>query len=607
FQKVPHKVPMLSLEDAFSKEEMLEWESYAQKLSKEKGLEYFAELKVDGFAVSLVYENGVFRTGSTRGNGVLGEDVTMNLKTLESIPLRIELHSKLPRNIEKKAQDLLEKGEIEVRGEVYMAKKDFEELNASRKKKGLDVFANPRNVAAGSIRQLDSKLASSRPLKFMAYDLVTPLGQTMHSQEHEILDAFGFATDKTAHICNTMQDVFLYWERVGKKRDTLPFLIDGVVVSVNDNLVFEKLGVVGKSPRAMRALKFAGLQATTKLLDVKVQVGRTGAATPVAVLEPVQVGGVVISRATLHNQDEIKRLGVRIGDTVIVERAGDVIPSVVKVLLELRGGKEKEFHMPKACPVCGKDLVRPGREVVFRCMNSACPAKTREFLYHFVSRKAFNIRGLGLKIIDRLVQENLISTPVDIFELKAGDLSVLERFGEKSASNIVSSIEKSKTIALPRFIYSLGIRHAGEETAIELAKHFDSIEKLQQASLENLKEVPDIGEVVAESIASWFKVQEHRTLIQELKQAGVRILRSVLASAAGKLDGTTFVLTGSLESMTRDEAKEKIRKLGGSVSESISSKTDYVVAGKDPGSKMQKAKELRVKILSEKEFLPLVQ
>ncbi len=589
FEKFVHSLPMLSIEDIFEKKEAKDWEEYLIRLSGQKKFEYFAELKIDGFAVTLLYQNGVFKKGATRGNGLVGEDVTQNLKTIESIPLRFETH---------------EKGEVEVRGEVYMEKSDFEKLNRARKKTGAEPFANPRNVAAGSIRQLDSKLAASRPLKFMAYDLVTSLGQTLHSQEHEILKALGFKTDNTAKICRNIEDVLLYWKEIEKKRDSFPFLIDGIVSSVNDNELFQKLGVAGKGPRGIRALKFSASQSTTKILGIRFQVGRTGAITPVAILEPVKVAGVTISRATLHNEDEIKRLGVKIGDTVVVERAGDVIPSVVKALEGLRTGSEKPFLMPKICPVCGTKLVRPEGEAIWRCKNKECNAQKQEFLYHFVGKRAFDIKGLGPKILDKLREEHLVSSAEDIFELKEGDLAPLERFGEKSALNIVQAIEASKKISLWRFILALGIRHAGEKTAIDLADHFRNIEKLKQVSAASLLSIPNIGGVIAGSIAEWFGSKQNLRFIDELLQAGVKIINP--HGLQVRLKGLTFVLTGTLKSMSREEAKEKIRTLGGEIVESVSTSTNYVIAGSKPGSKLKKAQELGIKIIEEKEFLELI-
>ncbi|PIQ06709.1 MAG: hypothetical protein COW72_01700, partial [Candidatus Nealsonbacteria bacterium CG18_big_fil_WC_8_21_14_2_50_37_10] len=402
FKKVSHPLPMLSMEDVFSEKELRDWEDYLNRLAPHhfsqksgEGVEYFAELKIDGFAITLIYENGIFLAGATRGDGKIGEDVTQNLKTIESIPLSLEIRRKLPENeeIAKNLQKLIEKGKIEIRGEVYMEKKAFEKFNEEQRKRSLAPFANPRNLAAGSIRQLNPKLAASRPLKFLAYDIVTDFGQEKHSQEHRILTALGFKTDP-GRECQSLQETVEFWREVAKKRETLPFLIDGIVINIDDNSLFKKLGVVGKSPRGSRAFKFAPQQATTVIEDIKLQVGRTGAVTPVAHLKPVQVGGVTITRATLHNEDEIKRLGVKIGDTVIVGRAGDVIPDIVKVLSDLRTGKEREFHFPKNCPVCEAKLERKDREVVWRCPNPNCGARKRESLYHFTSKKAFDIEGL---------------------------------------------------------------------------------------------------------------------------------------------------------------------------------------------------------------------
>jgi len=600
FKKTEHLSPMLSMEDVFSEKELRDWEDYLKRLIPGAELEYFSELKIDGFAISLLYKNGIFSVGSTRGDGVMGEDVTQNLKTIESIPLKI--------NPPAGGWKLKIPGLVEVRGEVYMDKKDFEKFNEKQKEKGLAVYANPRNLAAGSIRQLDPKLAASRPLKFLAYDIATDLGQAKHSQEHQLLADLGFKTDP-GKICRNVDEIVEYWREVAKKRETLPFLIDGVVVNVNDNSLFKKLGVVGKSPRAARAFKFSPKQATTIIEGIKLQVGRTGAVTPVARLKPVEVGGVRISRATLHNEDEIKRLGVKIGDTVIVERAGDVIPTVAKVLPELRTGKEKIFDFPRACPVCGEPLVRPENEVVWRCQNPDCQARKREFLYHLTSKKAFNIVGLGPKILDQLLDENLISQAPDLFDLEEGDLLSLERFAEKKAENIIEAVKKSKKIPLARFIYALGIRHVGEETAELLARNFQFSSaswriNFQNISLEKLEQIPDIGPVVAKTIYKWFRDKRNLKLIDDLIKAGIEILPP--EKVGKKLAGLTFVVTGILESMTRDEAKTKIRELGGEVSETVSLKTNYVVAGREPGSKLAKARKLGVKIISEKELLEMI-
>ncbi|MDP2910103.1 MAG: NAD-dependent DNA ligase LigA [bacterium] len=604
FKKIKHTVPMLSIEDIFLEEELRDWEDYLKRLEPREKLEYFAELKIDGFAVNLIYTAGVFSVGATRGNGAIGEDVTQNLKTIESIPLKLHIHGNFSaKETVERVKKLIENGKIEIRGEVYMEKKAFEKFNKELELKGEKTFANPRNLAAGSIRQLNPKLAASRPLKFLAYDIITDMGQTKHSEEHQLLPILGFKTDP-GEICKNLSDIVDFWKEIAKKRDNLPFQIDGVVVSVDNNSLFRKFGIVGKSPRAIRAFKFSPRQATTRVTDIKVQVGRTGAMTPVAVLDPIGVGGVTITRATLHNEDEIKRLGVKIGDTVIVERAGDVIPSVAKVLPELRSGKEKEFHFPKNCPVSGDKLVKSEDEVVWRCPNPNCPARKREILYHFTSRKAFDIDGLGPQIINQLMDENLISSAPEIFELKGGDLIPLERFGEKSAKNIIDAIEKSKTITLARFIYALGIRHAGEETAINLAHYFGSIDKLRKAAKEELDKIPDIGPEISKAIYEWFRSERNQKLIDDFLKVGIKILP--LERVGKKLQGLIFVLTGSLETMTREAAKEKIRLLGGEISESVSEKTDYIITGREPGSKLKIAKELGIKTLDEKEFLKMI-
>ena len=616
FKKIEHEIPMLSIEDICLEEDLREWEDYLKRLvpSEVEGFEYFCESKVDGLAVSLVYKNGIFSTGSTRGTGLVGEDVTQNLKTIESIPLRLQNpkseirnpkqilknKSKIPNNFEFRASNFeFPPAELEVRGEVYMEKKDFEKFNKERGGK----YANPRNLAAGSIRQLDQKLASSRPLKFMAYDLLTDLGQKRHSEEHQILRKLGFKAEE-GKICQGLSGVVDYWRETAKKRNSLFYQIDGVVVSIDDNALFQRLGVVGKSPRAIRAFKFSPEQASTLIKDIKVQVGRTGILTPVAILEPVEVGGVTISRATLHNEDEIKRLGLKIGDTVIVGRAGDVIPDIVKVLPELRTGKEKSFVMPENCPACGARAIRPKGEVRHICTNPRCFAIQRENFYHFVSKKGFDIVGLGPKIVDRLIDAGLASNPADIFRLKEGDLLPLERFAEKSARNIIESIQKSKEIPSSRFIYALGILHVGEETAIDLARYFGSLGKLKKASKEELELVPNIGDVVAESIYNWFQSKRNQKLINELLEAGIKILP--LPEIKKSLADKTFALTGVLESMARPEAEKHIRMLGGNPASSVSKETDFLVVGKDPGSKLAKAQKLGIKIIGEKEFLNLL-
>jgi len=612
FEKVRHPFPMLSINDAFSETDMEDWQERNSKLLTTKEIseiDFYCELKIDGLAIELIYENGILKTGSTRGDGIIGEDVTQNLKTIEAIPLRL----RAPHQFSKDERKLFDQtkwkktgGGLVVRGEVFIKRKDFEEVNRAQEKAGLPIYANPRNLAAGSVRQLDPKITAQRKLDSYAYNLMTDLGQETHEQGHKILKIFGFKTNPHNKYCSNLKEVFEYFKEVQKRREKFPYEIDGIVVNINKNKIFEKLGVVGKAPRGAIALKFPLKRATTIVEDIKVQVGRTGALTPVAILKPVEVGGVTISRATLHNEDEIKRLGLKIGDTVIVGRAGDVIPDVVEVLPELRTGKEKEFKMPKKCPVCGGKIEKPKGEVVFRCVNPDCFAKQRRYFYHFVSKPAFDIVGLGPKIIDQLLREGLIQDPADLFELKEGDLIPLERFAEKSAENLVRAIQKRKEISFPRFIYTLGIRNVGEETAQDLANHFGDIENLKRASPEQLESIMDIGPIVAESIYDWFREKRNLEFLEKLKKVGIKIVSLKPRVKIQKLKGKTFVLTGILRSMTREEAKAKIRELGGEVSSSVSKKTDFLVAGESPGSKYQKAKKLGTKILTEKEFLEML-
>jgi DNA ligase (NAD+) len=610
FKKVKHKIPMLSLQDAFNESEILEWEERIKKLAPKDKFDYFVELKIDGLAISLIYKDGIFEKAATRGDGFTGEDVTQNVKTIKTIPLRLMIE-----NLSKEYQRKTLK-EIEIRGEVFMTKKAFEELNEEQKKKGESTFANPRNAAAGSVRQLDPKVTASRKLDFYAYQIVTDLGQKTHYEAHQILKALGFKENTYNQYCKNLNEVIAFHKKISKIRDSLPYEIDGVVVTVNNNELFEKLGVVGRTPRGSIAYKFPGKEATTKIKDIIVQVGRTGKLTPVAILEPVQVGGVTISRATLHNEDEIKRLGVKIGDTVIIQRAGDVIPDIVSVLKNLRTGEEKEFKMPKKCPICGSPVYRKEGEVDYYCSNKNCFATQRRQIYHFVSKKAFDIVHLGPKIVDQLIDEGLIKDAADIFSLTQGDLEPLERFAEKSARNLIESIEKSKRISLPKFIYALGIRHVGEETAnllvevirnskVDIKNIDDLIDYFKSLSLEKLEEIRDIGPEVAKSIYEWFRNEENVKFLKKLKKAGIKIEIPKL-KLSKKLVGKRFVFTGELESMTRNEAKEKVRELGGYVSGSVSKNVDYVVVGKNPGSKYEKAKKLGIKMITEKEFLEMI-
>jgi len=593
FHKVTHAKPMLSLTDAFSFEELKDWETRNSKI-KPLGCGYFAELKMDGLAVSLVYENGVFVRGATRGDGKVGEDVTQNLKTIEAIPLRLSTKYEVRR--------------IEVRGEVYMPIKIFEELNRKYRKEGKPLLANPRNAAAGSIRQLDSKITAGRHLDFIAWDLFPHFrseGKMVgtHQEAHKVLAQLGFKTIKQNQFCQNLDEVEKFKEKIEKKREKLPFQIDGIVVVMNDNSIREKLGVVGKAPRGMIAYKFAPEEATTTIEDIIVQVGRTGTLTPVAILKPVLVAGSTISRATLHNEDEIRKKDIRIGDTVVVHKAGDVIPEVKKVLKELRPKNAREFHFPKKCPQCGGRVIRESGKVAYKCLNKKCFIIQRRALEHFVSRAAFDMAGLGPKILNKFLEEGLIKDAADLFELKVGDIEPLERFAEKSAQNIVETIRSHKVIELPRFIYALGIPNTGEETAYDLAEYFGSIENLQKASLEELDSIRDIGHIVAQSIYDYFHDKKNQEFINRLIKTGVKIKHQKIS---GKLKNKKFVFTGGLEGLSRDDAKQKVRNLGGDVSESVSRETDYVVAGSEPGEKYDNAKKLGIKTITEKEFIELI-
>jgi DNA ligase (NAD+) len=650
FAKVRHDERMTSFNDAFSEEDMRAWfkrvedylgESLSSRDVKEnkKPPLFYCELKIDGLAIELEYENGVFVRGSTRGDGLIGEDVTQNLRTIEAIPLKLDMDARLPGGVKMPRR-------LVVRGEVFLSKREFARINRElAKREGAKTYANPRNVAAGSIRQLDPKITASRRLDSFTYDIVTDLGQKPHEEEHQLRAAMGFKTNPHNAPARSLEEVFKFREHWGEhaRREKVDYEYDGIVVIVNDNAVFERAGIIGKAPRAAMAYKFSPREATTIVLDIKVQVGRTGALTPVAVMRPVNVGGVTITHASLHNADEIERLGLMIGDTVIVQRAGDVIPQITRVLPELRPtsgpGRVRAFKMPTHCPVDGSPVVRERDAsgtagAIARCSSKMCAAQHREQLYHFVSRAAFNIEGLGPKIIDKFLDEGLISDAADIFSLRAGDIAALERFGEKSAENIVGEVADKKRIILPRFLYALGILHVGEETAIALARNLEfpmanqrggsgdgrgeheiKIKEILKVfgglSLEDLQKIPDIGPKVAQSIHDWFRESRNVKLLERLAEVGVEIHLEPRPDTKGgapknvDIFGKSFVLTGGLTSMTRDEAKEKIRALGGDASESVSKKTDYLVAGSDPGSKYEKAKKLGVKILNEEAFISL--
>jgi DNA ligase (NAD+) len=601
FQKVKHRQRMLSLNDAFSKDEVTAWETRISKLlPREKNLEYFAELKLDGLAVSLTYEKGVFVKGATRGDGFIGEDITQNLRTIKSIPLLLR----------KPFPSL-----VEVRGEAIMRKEVLAALNKKQEKAGKPVFANTRNAAAGSLRQLDPKLTAERQLDFFAYDIAyygDSKGQqpiARHSEEHELLRDLGFKVDRHEKVCKNLKKVFAFIDEIEKVRPKLPFGTDGVVVSVNETALHERLGVVGKAPRFMLAYKYAAEKATTKVLDIRVNVGRTGVLTPFAVFEPTLVAGSTISKATLHNMDQIGRLGIKIGDTAVIQKAGDVIPEVVEVLPKLRTGTEKAFHMPRFCPVCEHKVeprfIGSGKEKssAYYCTNPKCPAKNQRGMEHFVN--AFEIYTVGPKIIARFKDEGLISDAADLFTLEEGDINTLERFGEKSAENIIKSIQDHKKQPLARFIYALGIDNVGEQTSEDLANHFGSLEKLMKASADEINNIENVGPIVSQSVYDWFDHPENKKFIEKLLASGVTIIKPE-KRAPGKLQGKTFVLTGTLPNLSRDEAKEMIKKAGGKVSGSVSKNTDYVVAGEDPGSKYDNAKKLGVEIIDEKRLLNLV-
>jgi len=646
FIKVEHASPMMSLFDSFSEKDMREWEERLRKhltprpplLNRRGGSEfsYYCELKLDGLAMSLRYEDGIFVQGATRGDGKTGEDVTQNLRTIESIPLKLRVPKEkelIKIGLDKKQVEAVDRavsnGTIEVRGEAIMTKKVFSELNKKYKQEGKSLLANPRNGAAGSIRQLDPSLARERKLDFYVYALATDFGLTKHEQEHELAKLLGFKVIKHNRYCHNLDEAIKFHDYWEKHKDSLSFECDGVVVAVNDLNMWPVLGVVGKGPRYMMAYKFAAQQATTKVKDVIWQVGRTSILTPIAELEPVKVGGVTVSHSTLHNMDEIKRLDLKIGDTVIIERAGDVIPKVVKVLKKLRNGDEKKVSVPKKCPICGSRVERVEGEVAYRCVSTNCYAVNLCRLIHWASRGAMDIEGLGRKIIEQLMKEGLVRDISDFYKLTEEDLKTLERFADKSAANLVAAIKEKKEVDLARFIYGLGIHHVGEEMASELASRIshkfknkwprisELINIMQKKNIEDWEKVEDIGPVVAKSIYEWFRNEENLELLKKLARNGVRIRKhenTLLRQGFGGqaktrkhvLIGKTFVLTGTLSSLTREEAKAKIRELGGNVTSAVSKKTDYVVAGADPGSKFDKAKKLGVRVIDEEEFKKMI-
>lgn len=594
FTKVRHVTPILSLQDVFSEDEVGAWEARVRKLAgSASAISYYAEVKMDGLAISIVYENGALVRAATRGDGAVGEDVTHNIRTIPTIPLKLR-HGALPL-----------RQRIEVRGEVFMSKAAFTALNALQKKRREPVFANPRNAAAGSVRQLDPKTTASRKLDFFAYDVLAETSFATHQEAHECARDIGFKVNAENRHCKSLPDVLAYFRHIERLRVKLPYQIDGIVVNVDETPVFKKLGVVGKAPRAAVAFKFSPEETTTVLRAIRLQVGRTGVITPVADMNPVQLAGTTVARATLHNFDEIERLGVRIGDTIVVRKAGDIIPDVVKVLPQLRTGSEKKFHPPKQCPVCDAKVTRRTDEVALYCSNNQCPARRHEALDHFVSRKAFDIVGLGTKVVDALVSEGLVREPADFFRLKEADVEKLPLFAEKRAENLIRAIRERKTIPLARFIFALGIRHVGEETAVDLNRHFGSLPNVLRASKEDFDHVPGIGTVVSGSVAAYFADPKQREAVKHLLAVGIRVLHSE-RPVNRSLAGQTVVVTGTLATMTREDAHARIREHGGDVASSVSKKTSFVVVGDDPGSKAEKAEKLGVRRVTEKEFLEML-
>ena len=594
FEIVRHTIPMLSLANAFDESEAREFDKRVKKfLGTSEEIEYIAEPKFDGLAIELVYEAGQFVVGSTRGDGVNGENITQNLRTIKTIPLQLF------------RKEISAPERLEVRGEVIMQLKRFKELNRKREERGEPPFANPRNAAAGSVRQLDPKITAERPLEIYFYALGEVRGWTFKTQWDVLktLPKWGLRTNPNVRKCKNIEEVLDYYHEMNEKRESLPYEIDGTVIKVNSFDLQTRLGEIARSPRWALAFKFQPKQETTKIKDIRPQVGRTGALTPVALMEPVRVGGVEVSRATLHNQDEIDRLDVRIGDTVVIQRAGDVIPEVVQVVTSKRTGKEKKFEMPSKCPVCGAEVVK--EEAIHRCIGLDCPAQLKGRIRHFASKRAMDIDGLGVKLIEQLVDKGLVKDVADIYYIKKEQLVELERMADKSAQNIIDAIEKSKTKPLSKFLYALGIRNVGETTAEDLASYFPRLDEIFHLSEEDLMEVQGIGPEVAASVHRFFGDKKNKESIDLLKKAGVKVIESK-AKEKGKLVGKTFVFTGTLKTFGRDEARTLVESMGATTASTVSKKVDFVVVGEDPGSKFDRAKELGVKTLTEEEFKKMV-
>jgi DNA ligase (NAD+) len=590
FPKVRHHARMTSLDNTYSVEELRDFDRRVRELAGREKVEYVAELKLDGLSMSLIYEKGALARGVTRGDGEVGEDVTSNVRTIRAVPLRLE----------KKKLDLIgHPAEFEVRGEVIMTLKAFEKTNAQREAAGEAKFANPRNSAAGTMRQLDPRIVAERKLDMFAYYLRVHEQEITgeHSHALETLAKMGFKVNPNWKRCATFDDLLAYIQEWETKRDSLDYEIDGIVIKVNDTRLWPELGYTAKSPRWAVAYKYPARQATTRVNEIRAQVGRTGTLTPVADFEPVHVGGVTVIHATLHNMDEIERLGVKIGDTVLIQRAGEVIPQVVKVVKHAEHGRA--FVMPKKCPVCGEDVRRAEGEVAYRCVNTACPARLKESLLYFAGRRAMNIDGLGDALVDQLVDQGMVRDVADLYKLTHEQLAGLERMGEKSAQNLLDEIERSKKEPLARVIFALGIRFVGERTGQLLADHFGSLDALAEAAPDQLTEAEEVGPRVAEAIREFFEEKRNREVIEKLRKAGLQFTQEQKRKAEGKLTAKQFVLTGTLPTYSRDEAKEIIEQNGGRVVGSVSKKTDYVIAGADPGSKLEKARALGITVLDE--------
>jgi len=597
FKSVRHSLPMLSLNKANTVGDFLDFHRRVLELSgaAEEEIEYTVEPKFDGLAVELVYENGVLSLGCTRGDGTTGEDVTLNLRTIRRVPLRLLGNPNPPL--------------IEVRGEVIMNKRDFEKLNQARLEGEEPLFANPRNAAAGSVRQLDPRITSTRPLSMYAYGIGRIEGKelTHHWETLLYLKHLGFRVSQYVELCRTTGEIREYYEKILSLRNDLPYEIDGIVVKVNPFVLQERMGVLSRSPRWAVAWKFPPQQENTKIRDIIVSVGRTGALTPVALLEPVKVGGVEVSRATLHNEDELRKKDVRIGDTVVVQRAGDVIPEVVKVIESQRTGQEKPFIMPDKCPVCGSRVERPPGEAIHRCTGIACPAQIKENIKHFVSRGAMDIEGIGSKYLEQMIDKKIIEDQADLYFLTKEDLGKMDRMGDKLAENMLKAVDRSRNPSLANLIYALGIRNVGTHLAAVLARNFKSVDNLARQGVEDLAQVHEIGPIVAQSIYNFFRNPKNTRVLEKLKQGGVQFPREeVEEKKPTPLSGKTVVLTGGLDSFSRDEARRIIEELGGRVTSSVSKKTDFVIVGKDPGSKYDDALRLGVKTLDENEFKKMI-